>query len=238
MLDGAAALLAEAGVKDPGGNFAANLDGTCSGALSLLQASDAGGRPAVIEQCLTAGMARLQAQKVAGTLAKVVIREGRPLVLAGALPSADVVPLPIGWRARVFLLSDIHVDHEANRAWLRRAATRLPRKARTVDVLVCSGDLCDDLGTLRDVLTELRSRFDHVVFTPGNHDLWVRRKHIDSVEKLKSLLRVCADVRCRCSPLWLRGARPNASAAARALLPASRVLALQEDVFALAEVGH
>lgn len=187
--------------------------------LSLSRTFDEGGRPAVIAFLMTFGTSRNAAQKLANALQRAR-REGAPLVRHGELPpSKDVVPLPEGWHARVFCLSDIHVDHETNRKWLQAATARLSRVPKAVDVLVCCGDLCEDIDDLREVtdlplgaprdlpchaalrsgrlprrdrdlaptstnhrrdlavcsqvLSELRLRFDHVVFTPGNHDLWV-----------------------------------------------------------------
>ncbi len=249
VLHGASALLAAAGIKASDSTLADRIDRQLGGVLSLARAFDTSGRPAVISLLMELGMGRTPAQRVANALQRAR-REGAPLVRQGELPhSADVVPLPEGWHARVYVLSDIHVDHEANRAWLRAAVARLVRTPCTVDVLCCCGDLCEELDDLREVLAELRARFDHVLFTPGNHDLWIRRgKHADSVQKLKAVLAMCSDIRVRCSPLWLRAARaPQDASAAGApegagaasgpapgvpRLPAARVLELQEECLA------
>ena len=71
-----------------------------------------------------------------------------------------------------------------------------------------------------------------------------RGKHVDSIAKLKGLLAMCAEIRVRCSPLWLQAAGPalgpppappphtSAASDAAGLLPASRVLELQEECLA------
>ena len=46
----------------------------------------------------------------------------------------------------------------------------------------------------RQVLRSFTARFAHVFFTPGNHDLWVRRQErgqYDSVGELKRLCLMC-----------------------------------------------
>lgn len=42
-------------------------------------------------------------------------------------------------------------------------------------VLLLPGDISDDIDMVRETLAVLRRGFREVCFTPGNHDLWVRR---------------------------------------------------------------
>lgn len=43
------------------------------------------------------------------------------------------------------------------------------------DVLICAGDVSDDLEVLRKALSSLASKWRHVFFVPGNHELWIRK---------------------------------------------------------------
>jgi hypothetical protein len=110
---------------------------------------------------------------------------------------------------RIFAISDLHTDFEANRLLLEQlSATKY-----VADALLVAGDIADDLKTIEDSLALLCSRFGQVFYTPGNHDLWVRRDDCDSIEKLFRVLELCerlgvktepsGSVRfgsCRCSP--------------------------------------
>jgi len=46
----------------------------------------------------------------------------------------------------------------------------------------------------------LRSRFRHVFYTPGNHELWVRGEKFDSIEKLHRILEMCEAVAVQTRP--------------------------------------
>ena len=47
------------------------------------------------------------------------------------------------------------------------------------DVLIVAGDIADDTEVVRKTLVLLLSKWAHVFFTPGNHELWVRRGEAD-----------------------------------------------------------
>ena len=72
--------------------------------------------------------------------------------------------------ARLFVVSDIHSDYEANMAWCRSLADggRFRR-----DTLIVAGDVSHSLEIVRETLALLVAAFDRVWFVPGNHDLWV-----------------------------------------------------------------
>lgn len=85
----------------------------------------------------------------------------------------DVVHVPCGQRCRVFIISDVHADHAQNRRWL---AKKMPaKKEGCFDVCIIAGDVSDDLKVLGQVLQTLKGRFAEVMFTAGNHELWVGR---------------------------------------------------------------
>lgn len=78
------------------------------------------------------------------------------------------------------------------------------------DILVCCGDVSDDLATLGEVLGLFKSLFAHVFFVPGNHELWVRQRDRaagthDSVTKLRHVLELCARLGVLTAPDCLGG---------------------------------
>ena len=118
------------------------------------------------------------------------------------------VQVPPEKTCRIWAISDIHVDHESNLSWLKKQQPA--RSSRCFDVCIVPGDVSDDITLLSKALRELRCRFDEVVFTVGNHDLWVKRqrqkrfsRHETSVDKLRAVLNLCTLQGVRCGPLWL-----------------------------------
>jgi len=92
---------------------------------------------------------------------------------------------------RLFALSDIHIDHPANRQWVDDLSLHDHRH----DVLILAGDVSDSIVSLRWCLEALARRFQTVLFVPGNHDLWVYREApgIDSLDRLDRLRTLAAD---------------------------------------------
>jgi predicted phosphodiesterase len=90
---------------------------------------------------------------------------------------------------RVFAVSDIHIDYDANAKWV----ADLSRDDYQEDVLILAGDVSDTRRLLDWCLSTLTKRFYKVLFVPGNHDLWVVR---DDREKnsLQKFDDVCAVV--------------------------------------------
>lgn len=70
---------------------------------------------------------------------------------------------------RVFALSDIHVDYDVNAQWVRSLSSQDYRD----DVLILAGDVTHKLPELAAALNALTTRFNKVLFVPGNHELWV-----------------------------------------------------------------
>jgi len=89
---------------------------------------------------------------------------------------------------RVYALSDVHVDYDANARWIED----LSQWDYCDDILLLAGDVSDDLLLLDRCLTTLTRRFHKVLFVPGNHDLWVTRRDLGltSMEKLDAVARV------------------------------------------------
>ncbi|WP_387692404.1 metallophosphoesterase [Photorhabdus sp. RM71S] len=91
---------------------------------------------------------------------------------------------------RVFAVSDLHVDHEINLKWLKG----LSNSDFKDDILILAGDITDNLNLLGKSFQILASRFNKVLFVPGNHDCWVIRDQINtSIEKFHKVIDVCSD---------------------------------------------
>lgn len=67
---------------------------------------------------------------------------------------------------RLLATSDLHVSHRANRDAL------LVMPPHRDDWLIVAGDVGERAEHLRLALDVLTDRFAHVIWTPGNHDLW------------------------------------------------------------------
>jgi len=100
---------------------------------------------------------------------------------------------------RVFATSDLHTDYKENFSWLKELSATAYRD----DALIVAGDISDRLEIIRETLLLLRSKFRHVLFTPGNHELWVRGVQFDSIEKLQRVLKLCAEIDVATRPLRL-----------------------------------
>ncbi len=87
---------------------------------------------------------------------------------------------------RVMAISDVHADFEENARW----ATSLSLWDHRSDVLIVAGDVSDRLPMLQKTLEALASRFDTVLFVPGNHELWVARDGPGAGDSLQKFERV------------------------------------------------
>jgi len=91
---------------------------------------------------------------------------------------------------RVWAVSDIHVEHKDNWAWLSSLAPQ------PEDALVVAGDACTSLEKLGQTLVMLGAKFKYVFYCAGNHELWCPRaaegrpSHADSIAKLFGVLEV------------------------------------------------
>jgi 3',5'-cyclic AMP phosphodiesterase CpdA len=66
----------------------------------------------------------------------------------------------------LFAVSDLHVDHAANRELVQRMRPESP-----ADWLIVCGDVADDLAAVEETLRTLAERYAQVIWTPGNHEL-------------------------------------------------------------------
>lgn len=83
-----------------------------------------------------------------------------------------VVPNTVEY-PRVYLTSDVHTDREDNVNWLKDL------DEHPGDVLILAGDVSAELKDLEMTLRICLEKFEHVFFTPGNHDLCALRHEKD-----------------------------------------------------------
>lgn len=89
---------------------------------------------------------------------------------------------------RVFAVSDVHVGHAENLAWI----LSLDHKELTNGILILAGDVTDKMQLLEQVFVSLAASFKAVLFVPGNHELWVQDDDFDcSVDKFEAITELC-----------------------------------------------
>src|SRR2546428_10600963 len=92
---------------------------------------------------------------------------------------------------RVFALSDIHVDYEANRRWVED----LSASDYQDDLLILAGDVTPSQRLFERSLNLFARRFAKVLFVPGNHDLWAegsgRKTSLDKFYALSAIVKAC-----------------------------------------------
>jgi calcineurin-like phosphoesterase family protein len=98
---------------------------------------------------------------------------------------------------RLFATSDLHTDYKENFRWLEEISDSDYRD----DALIVAGDISDRPEVIRDTFQLLRSKFRHLLYTPGNHELWVRDAKYDSIEKLQRVLQLCASLNVSTEPV-------------------------------------
>ncbi len=91
---------------------------------------------------------------------------------------------------RIFSISDLHIDFEENFKWLNN----LSAYDYQDDILIIAGDITDDRLRLKTAFKLLTQCFKHLLFVPGNHDLWVfRRETKDSLTAFYEVEKIAAD---------------------------------------------
>jgi len=100
---------------------------------------------------------------------------------------------------KIWTISDLHVDYSENLQWV----SQLSDHDYQTDVLIVAGDITDLPDLFEKTLVALQRKFHTVLFLPGNHDLWTRRKANgrSSLEKFHQLLQRAADCGVFTGPL-------------------------------------
>ncbi|GAB1266155.1 metallophosphoesterase [Aurantivibrio infirmus] len=88
---------------------------------------------------------------------------------------------------RLFAISDLHLDHRAN----REAIDAL--EGHQDDWLILAGDIASTAKQLESCLQNLSNKFARMIWVPGNHELWVTQSDQEnsSVEKYQALVDLC-----------------------------------------------
>jgi 3',5'-cyclic AMP phosphodiesterase CpdA len=110
----------------------------------------------------------------------------------------------------LFAVSDLHVSYAEN----RRVVDRL-RPGSDGDWLIVAGDVGEAFGDIERTLRQLRSRFERVIWAPGNHELWTHSSdpvRLRGVARYEELVRMCADLDVLTPeddyPVWQAGDGP------------------------------
>lgn len=104
---------------------------------------------------------------------------------------------------RIFAVSDLHIDYDANARWVRNVSSAEHQD----DVLIVAGDVSDALSRLAWCLETLAARFRAVAFVPGNHELWVIRENRGktSLQKYDEVRAVARSSGASTEPLRVNG---------------------------------
>ena len=92
---------------------------------------------------------------------------------------------------RLLAVSDLHVRHPENRAVVEDLRPDDPG-----DWLIVAGDVAEQADDVTGTLALLRERFAAVIWTPGNHELWTRKKDpvvLRGEDRYRHLVQACRD---------------------------------------------
>jgi 3',5'-cyclic AMP phosphodiesterase CpdA len=92
----------------------------------------------------------------------------------------DVTERPGAAVGGLYAVSDLHVGNQHN----REIVTRI-RPAHPDDWLIVASDVAERLADIEWALTLLRDRFAHVLWVPGNHELWTNSDDGDDLRGVR-----------------------------------------------------
>lgn len=102
---------------------------------------------------------------------------------------------------RIYAISDLHLEYSENLYWLNQ----ISKFDYQNDILIVAGDISDSLDLIKLAFDELIHRFAHVLFVPGNHDLWLRHNKVkDSFDKLRLIREIAKQFGIHMTSLQLR----------------------------------
>ncbi|HBF85153.1 MAG TPA: metallophosphoesterase [Streptomyces sp.] len=107
-------------------------------------------------------------------------------------PPSPPAPRPRVDGGRLLAVSDLHVGIADNRP----LADRL-RPTSDEDWLIVAGDVAEQADEVARALEVLAGRFAHVVWTPGNHELWTVDKdpvQLRGQARYEHLVRICREI--------------------------------------------
>ena len=82
---------------------------------------------------------------------------------AGRLPNSNLLRT----MARIYAVSDLHVDVQQNLHWLASWSS----SAFKNDMLIVAGDVTDNMSLLKSTLRSLTERFAQVFYVPGKREI-------------------------------------------------------------------
>ena len=101
---------------------------------------------------------------------------------------------------RVFTVSDLHLDFKPNREWLKQ----LSKLDYQQDCLILAGDISDKEEHQLLCFNSLNKVFKHLLFVPGNHDLWAKRSRwSNSLERFYAINQMAHDAGWHATALHL-----------------------------------
>ena len=91
----------------------------------------------------------------------------------------------------LWAVSDLHVAAPGNLDLVRKHI----RPRNPEDWLIVAGDIAEDLSLVIDVLSDLRRKFNTVIFAPGNHEIYGRQgDRFTGKAKYNELIRKCRQI--------------------------------------------
>ena len=91
----------------------------------------------------------------------------------------------------LWAVSDLHINAPGN----RDIVADYVKPHSPQDWLIVAGDISERLETVIDVLRELRERFDQVIFTPGNHELYAQQQdQFKGRDRYDALISACRSI--------------------------------------------
>jgi predicted phosphodiesterase len=96
-----------------------------------------------------------------------------------SIPKQDTHPPLSAATMRVYAVSDLHTDYEANMEWVRSLSSSMYQP----HTLIVAGDVANSLETFTTTMRILKEKFQHVFFVAGNHDLWCQSTEGPDVSK-------------------------------------------------------
>mmetsp|Transcript_66971 Transcript_66971/g.150544 ORF Transcript_66971/g.150544 Transcript_66971/m.150544 type:complete len:535 (-) Transcript_66971:99-1703(-) len=182
----------------PGGGVAPGRELACGTAVLVVEEAESGGEWYV----------RIEKPCEGWLPQKRVQAEEKPFPGADCTEVTDV-RVPPGRQLRLYLISDIHVDHKQNKDWVMGVLEQLDTDQRYFNCLLLPGDVCHVEALFEEVMRALKKAFEAVFFCFGNHDVWIKGEKkgcppvTDSVEKLDRVNEICKRCRVYTSPVRL-----------------------------------
>ncbi|WP_235921614.1 metallophosphoesterase family protein [Lentzea tibetensis] len=93
---------------------------------------------------------------------------------------------------KLWATSDLHVSYQDNRHVVEEM-----RSSSTGDWLIIAGDIGEKFTDIEWTLETLRPRFDTVVWSPGNHELWTTKDDANQSRgevRYKQLVELCRSI--------------------------------------------